>query len=639
MLANQENVKNKYAKYKTTKQKSNYDSLCDNKGFELSNAQKFLGEYIKKQKKLLLYHGIGSGKTITIIHICESSGLAGNMYIITQASLIRSFYEEIIKYDIAMKKFKYVDKEIYAELKDLERNKIIRILTRAEKIQYNKLKLKIIEKIKKKYYIYSYERFAQRRLFDLHDQQLLIIDEVQNVLNLESKIYLRIREDLIKSKRFTHGKSCGIILSSATPVYDNYKDFFATINILSFDDPFDYKVFTSPNKPEKEKIEYLKKLIKYINEHVSYYAPANSENILYPKKFFQLVKCEMSDYQYNRYIETGLDHVYDSNAASLSPFFYSGPRMVANFAFPGDFDERKKHIKSIYFEPYNLKKYSAKYYTLIKNLKDSTGKVVIYSNFTNNFGINLIKQLLDYYGYVDYAEISKNDEIFKKYHKKYKTFACFTGSETDKYRNEIKDYYNYKDNKDGKNLKILLISPAGKEGLTLLGVREIHIMEPYWNKSRIEQIEGRGFRSCSHRYLPPKDRTIKTFLYIATIKQHIKKSKQDKIIEEYKKKNGKSNVKNTAMKDTKMMNFIKYFKSVDEYIYEMAEEKEIVSSEFKNLLKLNSIDCELFKTANGIEKCKKKNLMLDSLTNYKGNYTFYDEEKSSKRKEKYKKEK
>ena len=128
MLKNQEYVKNKYAKYKITKQKKNYETLCDNRGFELNNAQKFLGEYIKKQKKLLLYHGIGSGKTITIIHICENSGLSGNMYIITQASLIRSFYEEIIKYDIAMKKFKYVDKDIYAELKDLERNKIIRIL-------------------------------------------------------------------------------------------------------------------------------------------------------------------------------------------------------------------------------------------------------------------------------------------------------------------------------------------------------------------------------------------------------------------------------------------------------------------------------------------------------------------------------
>ena len=47
------------------------------------------------QNKILLYHGIGSGKTITMIHMCESAGLHGINQIVTQASLIGSFYNEI----------------------------------------------------------------------------------------------------------------------------------------------------------------------------------------------------------------------------------------------------------------------------------------------------------------------------------------------------------------------------------------------------------------------------------------------------------------------------------------------------------------------------------------------------------------
>lgn len=645
MPSNQELILKKYSKYKYVKSKSKYSDLCSIEGFRLTNVQKFLGEYIKKQKRFLLYHGIGSGKTITIIHMCENAGTYGRNVIVTQASLVQSFVDEMIKYDIAMKRFKYVDKKIYNEMKELENIRNERILTRNEKIKWKKLKANIIMNIRKKYWVFSYERFIKRRFHDLSDEDILVIDEVQNVLSRYSLIYKKILNDLKRGMRWNDGKKVGIILSSATPVYDNFKDFFLTINILSHDDPFDYKVFTDPSRSDKEKKDYLKKLITFINEHVSYYAPANSENIVYPKKLFELVKCEMTDYQYNRYLEVGLSGKYDSFASELPTNFYVGTRLISNFAYPDDFDDKKyKHIPSKFFQPYNLQKYSKKMYRLIENLKKSEGKVIIYSNFTNNYGINMIKQLLSYYGYIDYHSISKSDEDFQKYFEPYKIFACFTGSDTDSYRNMIKDLFNSEENKDGEKIKIILLSPAGKEGLTLLGVREIHIMEPYWNQSRIEQIEGRGFRSCSHRYLPAKDRTIKTFMYLSVFNKRDNKKKQQEIIKKYKnlekskkdKPEGRTKKKELMIENTKMLDYVKYFVSVDEYIYKMAEEKEKSSKEFKDLLKYNSMDCELFKTANGIEKCKKKKIMLASMENYHANYNFFDEKKTARRDKKMK---
>ena len=55
--------------------------------------------------------------------------------------------------------------------------------------------------------------------------------------------------------------------------------------------------------------------------------------------------------------------------------------------------------------------------------------------------------------------------------------------------------------------------------------------------------------------------------------------------------------------------------SVDEYIYEMALEKDRVNKEFRDLLKLNSLDCELFKNVNGIKHCKKKDITFEKVNN------------------------
>ena len=45
----------------------------------------------------------------------------------------------------------------------------------------------------------------------------------------------------------------------------------------------------------------------------------------------------------------------------------------------------------------------------------------------------------------------------------------------------------------------MIISSAGAEGISLTGVRQVHIMEPYWNVSRLDQVIGRAVRYCSHK--------------------------------------------------------------------------------------------------------------------------------------------
>ena len=53
------------------------------------------------------------------------------------------------------------------------------------------------------------------------------------------------------------------------------------------------------------------------------------------------------------------------------------------------------------------------------------------------------------------------------------------------------------------------------EGVSLNNIRQIHIMEPWYNISRNEQIIGRGVRQCSHIKLPFEKRNLTVFNYVA----------------------------------------------------------------------------------------------------------------------------
>ena len=119
----------------------------------------------------------------------------------------------------------------------------------------------------------------------------------------------------------------------------------------------------------------------------------------------------------------------------------------------------------------------------------------------------------------------------------------------------IKDMYNQPDNADGSKIKIILGSPSIKEGVSLLRVSEVHILEPYWNMSRLDQVIGRAVRFCSHKDLPKSKRHVDIFIYIA---DHPKE---------------------------KM--------SIDKYILNMAYKKNEIIKQFEKALKESAVDCKL----------------------------------------------
>jgi hypothetical protein len=70
----------------------------------------------------------------------------------------------------------------------------------------------------------------------------------------------------------------------------------------------------------------------------------------------------------------------------------------------------------------------------------------------------------------------------------------------------------------GEIIKVVLISQAGSEGLDFKGIRQVHILEPWYNVNRIEQIIGRAVRNFSHKDLPFSKRNVQIFLYGTILK-------------------------------------------------------------------------------------------------------------------------
>ena len=109
-------------------------------------------------------------------------------------------------------------------------------------------------------------------------------------------------------------------------------------------------------------------------------------------------------------------------------------------------------------------------------------------------------------------------------------------------------------NINGEIIKVVLISQAGSEGLDFKGIRQIHILEPWYNINRIEQILGRGVRNFSHKELPFEERNVQIFLY-GTLLQNSEEE------------------------------------AADLYIYRNAEFKAIKIGKITRLLKQTSVDC------------------------------------------------
>ena len=547
-----------YSKFKIPQKKKSFEQICKPKKYELQLPQNFVSAFLNPKtpyKGVLVYHRIGAGKTCTAIRVAEGFKDKKKIIIVLPASLKGNFRNELRSLCTGNSYLSPKERELMSKLHPSDD-------------KYKKIIKDSDDKIDEFYQIYSYNKFIDKikeKKIKLNNT-LLIIDEIQNMVSEEGTYYTELYK-LIKSAP----DDFRTVLLSATPMFDKPYEIGLTINLLKPREPFpvgaDFdKKFISVKKVknnyeiEMKNVESFKKTIK---GYISYFRGA--PQYVFPEMKIKYVECVMSDFQYASYKAIIRNEENEDvnklkkqllktlNVGSLPNSFFIGTRFVSNIVFPN------KKVKGEGLESFtkmkilgNLEKYSTKFHKIMSKINNSSGKIFIYSSFKEYAGLKAFVKVLEAYGYNNYADDGEGT----------KRFAIWSGDEKMTYKEEIKSVFNMKENLNGSRLKIILGSSSIKEGVSFYGVRQVHIIDPYWNIPRLEQVIGRASRFCSHKDLEQEKRNVKVYIYLSVAPE----------------KEG--------------------IETVDQYIYNLSMKKNKLINEFEIAVKEAAIDCELNKNAN-----------------------------------------
>ncbi|AQN68502.1 D6/D11-like helicase [Saudi moumouvirus] len=543
-------INNKYSNYKIPNKQKNFRQFCFPKKYEFQIPQKFLAEFINPKTPytgILVYHRIGAGKTCTAINIAENFKNKKKIMVVLPASLKGNFRSELRSLCADNNYLSANDRQLLKELEPSSQ-------------EYREIIQKSDKLIEKYYTIYSYNKFVdliKNNLLNLTNT-LLIIDEVHNMISETGTYY----ESLYKTIH-SAPDDLRLVIMTATPIFDKPNEIALTMNLLLRDHQLptglDFvNTFMTIRYNNNGPIYEVKNIDMFKNDirgYVSYYRGAPP--YVFPKSELYFVRIKMSDYQKNIYKsvmreESKKTKMVDYVNNDISNSFFIGTRMISNIVFPNGKTGLKgfESLQESDFDIENIKIYSPKFLRIFRKIRKCNGTVFVYSNFKEFGGIRTFAGLLEHYNYKNY-----------EYHGSgRRRFAIWSGDQDPSFKEEVKAVFNNKDNEFGEKIKVILGSSSIKEGVSFLRVQEVHIIEPYWNFSRMDQVIGRAIRFCSHKDVEPERQIVKVYIYMA------------------------------VHPDIKM--------SIDERMMKMALDKKKVNHAFEQALKEAAIDCELFKNAN-----------------------------------------
>jgi hypothetical protein len=261
----------------------------------------------------------------------------------------------------------------------------------------------------------------------------------------------------------------------------------------------------------------------------------------------------------------------------------------------------------------SLAKHSPKYLKMIENIERSPGNVFVYSQFITLIGLNTFCIALEATGKYTSFEIKKVDGNWVLDNKpsdddKWK-YIIWAGEIKDKekrdilikvFNNEldllpsscqllkkqIKKQFGEELNKRGKIAKVFLTTKTGAEGISLFNVRQVHVMEPYWQPVLIDQVVGRAVRTGSHLTLPPADRNVEVYVYIATYSQE-----QLRLLRNPNLRSDVARFNDGLQKRGQIV-------TSDESLYIISERKRNVINVLLKIIKETAFDCNIHAMSN-----------------------------------------
>jgi len=690
---------NKYIRPKITESEDiEYlsNKICNSK-FELAPHQLFVKNFLSiytPYNSLLLYHGLGSGKTCSAISVSEEMrdylkqiGVTKRIIVVASPNVQENFRIQLFderKLELidglwnirACTGNKYLKEINPMNLKGLSKENVVKQINKLintyylflgyiEFSNYIRKLIRVEGNLSQK----AKTRMIKKKLNRLFKDRLVVIDEVHNIRITDDKKDKRVANSL--SYLINNVDKMRLLLLSATPMYNSYKEIIWLINLMNKNDGRGTielsDVFNSDGlfKTDEDGNEIGKDLlIRKATGYISYvrgenpfkfpfkiwpeqFSPENSikTNIL-PKiqlngrrisqalEYISLYLTQIGNYQ-----EKGYEYIIEKllkefkkdksdtadilddldNEEKLGYSFLQRPIEALNIVYP--YDKLDKYIENLengeeltdfdikylvgksglerimnyetssnppskynyeykndtygrIFSPSEIGKYSGKIKNICDRILGSKGVVLIHSQYIDG-GIVPIALALEELGF---TRAGKNKSLFKTSPTEridaitFKTkkelnegekfnsakYAIISGDKNLSPDNleEFKLITN-ENNVDGSKVKVVIISQAGSEGIDLKFIRQVHIMEPWYNMNRNEQIIGRAVRNCSHKNLPFSERNVEIYLYGTLLQENEEKE------------------------------------AADLYIYRLAEMKSILIGNVSRVLKETSVDCIL----------------------------------------------
>ena len=696
-------------------------SYCENTEFELEPHQMFVRNFLSfltPYNSLLLYHGLGTGKTCSAISVCEemrtyNSQMGDMRRIIVVASpkvqenfKIQLFDERKLKninglWNIkACTGNKFIKEINPMNMKGLSRMRVIKQIKKIIHQFYyfqgygqfsnyiKKISNKKVLKSDSKAIVYAKKSKAIKKEFS---NRMLVIDEIHNMrFNEEgSSKPKESSENLINL--VSYSDNLKLMILSATPMFNSYTEIVWLLNLLNINDkrfPISEKEIFDKNgnftiNAQGEEIG-KELLIRKATGYISYVRgenPFTFPNSIWPATalnpdslqikmldsnwnyppiqingastipyitLFDLVLTKIGEYQsigYNFIIDSLKKQYAEMNnpKKGLAYTILGDPLQALNMIYPhrdiGSLDINDEKERKILFGKTGLSRlmlykpktknkfsykdstitnfgrifsfekignYSSKIKSILESIKKSTGIVFIYSQYIDGGAVHMALALeelgITRYGSNSLFEQSPHPPI------DYKTMKIISKDENSKFpakyimitgdknltpntREQLKAITS-ENNTNGEIVKVVIVTRAGSEGLDFKNIREMHIMDPWYNYNRQKQIMGRAIRNLSHCKLPYEERNCSIYLY------------------------------GTELSNNEV-------EAADLYIYRLAEKKALKMAKVSRILKEVSVDCLLNNDALNFSQKNINVVVEQKLSNEKIiNFHIEDKEKS-----------
>ena len=644
--------------------------LCDSQEFELLPHQAFVRNFLSFRTPyngLLLFHGLGTGKTCSAISVTEEMrlylrqiGIQKRIIVVASPNVQDNFRRQLFderrleKRGTRWSLKSCAGDEMLQEINPtgmtgLDRATIIKLVKQIIRRsylfmgpeQFSNYISRVMERYAHVEDDANRERLVSNGIRKEFSNRLLVIDEVHNIrVTRDSPQGFDQKGDKVAKylhELVQHTDNLKLLLMSATPMFNSPEEVVWLINLLRLNDkrpPLLIGDVFAPGGVFKEErgvnvgrralvtasrgyVSYVRgdnpytfpfKLLpkQFAPEHSLTALPAaqrqlNGAPIIQPLEYLDLYAVEPQGLQYSTYLQCveamagripegkgigyqalnlplqALDIVFpvlEDDVETVNDFVgRSGLQRTLTydhetkrgFAYRHDVLEASGRFMSMPA----LQQYSAKIAAVCEAVLNSTGIILVYSQYIDGGCVPIALALEELglrraVGQSLFAEppAPVRDALTMKPGATTSpaTYALITGDALLSPDNaaEVRKLTNSA-NASGMQVKVVIISEAGSEGIDLTNIRQVHILDPWYNLNRLEQIVGRAVRWCSHSKLPFPQRNVEIRYYGSVL--------PDREVE-----------------------------AADVYVYRLAERKAVKVGAVTRALKETAVDCLLNKS-------------------------------------------